>query len=88
MSDKLIIDVSGVIKMSMQFFPALIDIGSKSGHLHGASRTGRHTSSAVTQVRFYKTILKCEGKEPSETDKVSIDVIGVIRMSYNLSVNY
>ena len=25
--------------------------------------------------------LKCEGKEPSESDKLTIDVIGVIRMS-------
>ena len=28
-----------------------------------------------------KADLKCEGKEPSESDKLTIDVIGLIRMS-------
>ena len=39
MSDKLIIDVIGVIKMSMQSFTRLVGIGSKSDDLHGARRT-------------------------------------------------
>ena len=38
MSDKLIIDVIGVIKMSMQSFTRLVGIGSKSEDLHGARR--------------------------------------------------
>ena len=43
MSDKLIIDVIGVIQMSMQSFTGLVAIGSKSDDLHGARRTRRHT---------------------------------------------
>ena len=45
-SDKLIIDVIGVIKMSMQSFTRLVGTGSKSEDLHGACRTRWHTSSA------------------------------------------
>ena len=51
-TDKLIIDVIGVIKMSMQSFIKLVGFGSKSDDLHGARRTRRRTSSAVTQIRF------------------------------------
>ena len=39
MSDKLIIDVIGVIKISMQPFARLVGIGSKSEDSHGARRT-------------------------------------------------
>ena len=39
MRDRLIIDVIGVIKMSMQSFTGLVGIGSKSEDLHGANRT-------------------------------------------------
>ena len=35
MSDKLIIDVIGVFKMSMQSFTRLVGIGSTSEDLHG-----------------------------------------------------
>ena len=52
MSDELIIDVIGVIKMSMQSFTRLVGIGSKSEDLHGARRTRWRTSSAGTQLRF------------------------------------
>ena len=37
-SDKLIIDVIGVTKMSMQSFTRLVRIGSKSEDLRGARR--------------------------------------------------
>ena len=53
-SDKLIIDV---IKMSVQSFTKLVSIGSKSEDLHGACRTRRSTSSAVTQLTFCITFL-------------------------------
>ena len=56
-SDKLIIDVIGVIRMSMQSFTRLVGIGSKSEDLHGAHRTRWRTSSAVTQLRFCRTFL-------------------------------
>ena len=73
-SDKLIIDVIGVIKMSIQSFTRLVCIGSKSEDLHGAHRTRRHTSSALTQFRFCKTFLvsggfnthECESEEKEE----------------------
>ena len=47
--DRLIIDVIGVIKMSIQSFTRLVGIGheSKSEDLHGDRRTRRSTSSAV-----------------------------------------
>ena len=61
MSDKLIIDVNGVIKMSIQSFTRLVGIGSKSEDLHGAHKTRRRTSSAVTQLRFCKTFLVSGG---------------------------
>ena len=57
MNGKLIIDVIGVIKMSMQSFNRLVGIGSKSEDLHGARKTRWCTSSAVTQLRFCKTFL-------------------------------
>ena len=47
-SDKLIVDVIGVIKISVQSFTRLVGIGSKSEDLHGARKTRRLTSSAVT----------------------------------------
>ena len=69
LSDKMIIVVIGIIKMSIQFFTRLVGIGSTSEDLH----TPHRTSSVVTQVRFCKTFLvsggfnthKCEsqGKE-------------------------
>ena len=55
MSDKLIIDVIGVIKMSMQSFTRLVGIGSKSEDLHGARRTRWRISSAETQLRSLVT---------------------------------
>ena len=60
-SDKLIIDVIGVIQMSMQSFTRLVGIGSKSEDLHGARRTRWHTSPAVTQLRFGRTFLVSGG---------------------------
>ena len=54
-SDKLTIDVISVIRMSMSF-TEVVGIGSKSDDLHGASRTRRQTSSAVTQVRFLQAL--------------------------------
>ena len=78
MSDKLIIDVIGVIKMSVQSFTGLVGIGSESEDLHGVRRTRWRTSSAVTQVRFCKTFLvsggfntrecESEGKEEQMTE--------------------
>ena len=61
MSDKLIIDVIGFIKMSIQSFTKLADIRSMSDDLHGASRTRRRTSSAVTRVRLSKPFLLSGG---------------------------
>ena len=60
-SDKLIIDVLGVIKMSMQSFTRLVGIESKSEDLHGARRTRWRNSSVVTQVRLCKTLLVSGG---------------------------
>ena len=78
MSDKLIIDVIGVVKMSMQSFTRLVGNGSKSEDLHGARRTRWRTSSAETQVRFCRTFLvsggfntrecESEGKEERMTE--------------------
>ena len=51
-NDKLIIDVIGVIKMSMQSCTRLVGIGSKSEDLHGEHRTRWRTSSAETQLKF------------------------------------
>ena len=42
-SDKLIIDVIGVIRMSVQSFTKLVGIGSKSNDLHRAKRRRRRT---------------------------------------------
>ena len=53
-SDKLIIDVTGVIRKSIQSFTKLVGIGSKSDDSHGISRTRRRTSAAVAQVRFFQ----------------------------------
>ena len=73
-SNKMII---GVIRISMQSFPKLVGIGSRSHDLHGASRARRHTSSAVTRVGFFKTFLvwgfstcecESEGKEAWMTE--------------------
>ena len=78
MSDKLIIRVIGVIKMSMQSFTRLVGIGSKSEDLHGVRRTRWRTSSAETRLRFRRTFLvsggfntrecESEGKEERMTD--------------------
>ena len=78
MTDKLIIDVIGAIKMSIQSFIKLVDIESKSKHLHAARRTRRRTSLAVTQIRFRQTFLvgggfntrecESEGKEERMTE--------------------
>ena len=78
LSDKLIIDVIGVIKMLMQSFTRLVSIGSKSEDLHGARRTKWRTSSAVTQLRFCRIFLvsgsfnthecESEGKEERMTE--------------------
>ena len=74
----MIIDVIGVIKMSMQTFTRLVGIGSKSEDLHGTHRTIWRTSSAETQLRFWRTFLisggfntrecESEGKEERMTD--------------------
>ena len=60
-SDKFIIDVIGVIRMSMQSFTELVGIGSKSDDLHRASKPRWCTSPEVTQVRFYKTFMVSRG---------------------------
>ena len=68
MSDELIIDVIGVIKMSMQAFTRLVGIGSKSEDLHGARRKRWCTSSAVTQLRFCGTFLVSGGFNTHECE--------------------
>ena len=68
MSDKLIIDVIGVIKMSMQSFTRLVGIGSKSEDLHGARRTRWRTSSAVAQLRFCRAFLVSGGFNTRECE--------------------
>ena len=73
-SNSLIIDHIGVIKMSIQSFTRLVGTGSKSEDLHWPCRTRRHTSSVVTQVRLCKTFLvsggfhtrECESEEKKE----------------------
>ena len=68
MGNKLIIDVIGVIKLSMQSFTRLVGIGSKSEDLHGARRTRWRTSSAETQLRFYGTFLVSGGFNTQECE--------------------
>ena len=68
MSDKLIIDVIGANKMSMQSFTRLVGIGSKSEDLHGAHRTRWRTSSAKTQLRFCTTCLVSGGLNTRECE--------------------
>ena len=78
LSDKLIIDVIGVIQMSMQSSTRLLGIGSKSEDLHGALRTKWRTSSAETQFRLCRIFLvsggfntrecESEGKEERMTE--------------------
>ena len=67
-SDKLIIDVIGVIKMSIQSFTRLVGIGSKSEDLHGARRTRWRTSSAVTQLTVCRTFLVSAGFNTRECE--------------------
>ena len=67
-SDKLIIDVFGVIKMSMQPFTGLVGIGYKSEDLHGACGTRWCTSLAVTQPRFCRTFLVSGGFNTRECE--------------------
>ena len=66
-SDRLITDVIGVIKVSMQSYTRLVDIGSKSEDLHGARRTRWRTSSTVTQLRFCRTFLESGGFNTQES---------------------
>ena len=54
--------------MSIQYFTKLVGIESKSDDLHGASRTRRPTSSAVTQTRFFKTFLVSGGFSTHECE--------------------
>ena len=68
MSDKLIIGVIGVIKITIQFFTRLVGIGSKLQDLHAACGTRWRTSSAVTQGRFCKTILVSGGFNTRECE--------------------
>ena len=73
-SDKFIIDIIGVFRMSMQSFIKLVGIRSKSDDLCGANRTRRRTSLAVTHIGFCKTFLvsggfstcKCESQGEEE----------------------
>ena len=67
-SDKLTIDVIGVIKMSMQSFTRLVGIGSKSEDLHGARRTRWRTPSAETQLRLCRTFLISGGFSTPECE--------------------
>ena len=67
-SDKLIIDVIGVTKMSTQSFTRLVGIGSKSEDLHGARTTRWCTSSAETQLRFCRTFLISGGFNTRECE--------------------
>ena len=66
--DKLIIDIIGVIKMSMQSFTRLVGMGSKSEDLQGARRTRWRTSSAETQLRFCRTFLASGGFNTRECE--------------------
>ena len=55
--DKFVIDVIGVIRMSIQCITKLVGKGSKSDDLLGTHRTIWRISSSVTQVRFCMTFL-------------------------------
>ena len=78
MSDKFIIDVIGVIKMSMQSVTRLVGIESNSEDFNGARGTRWRTSSAETQLKFCRTFLisggfntrecESEGKEERVTE--------------------
>ena len=74
MSDMLIIDVIGVIKISMQSFTRLVGIGSKSDDLHGACGTRWRTSSAETQLRFCRTFLVSGGFNTRECESEGKEV--------------
>ena len=50
MSDTLIEDVIGVIKMLMQSFTRLVGIGSTSEDLYGSRRSRWRSSSTVTTL--------------------------------------
>ena len=67
-SDKLITDAIGVIKMPMQSFTRLVGIASKSEDLYGARRTRWRTSSAETQLRFCRTFLVSGGFNTRECE--------------------
>ena len=73
MSNKLIIDVIGVINMSMQSFNRLVGIGSKSEDMHGAHRTRWRTSLAVTQLRFCRAFLVSGGFNTQECESEGKD---------------
>ena len=51
----------GVTRISLRSFTKLVGIGSESDDWHGPNRTGRCTSSSVTQVRLCKTFLVSAG---------------------------
>ena len=60
-SDKLIIDVIGLIRMSILSFTKLISIGYKSDDLLRSSSARWRTSSLVARVTFCKTFLVSGG---------------------------
>ena len=62
------VNKAGVIKMSIQSFTRLIGIESKSEDLHGACKTRRCTSLAVTHLRFCKTFLVSGGLNTRECE--------------------
>ena len=67
-SDKLIIDVIGVIKLSMQSCTKLVGIGCKSKDLHGARRVRWRSSLVMTQLRFCRTSLVSGGFNTRECE--------------------
>ena len=87
-SDKLIIDVIGVIKIPIQSFTRLVGIGSRSEDLHGACRTRRCTSLAATQVRFYKTFLVSGGFNTHECESEGKEerIAEILLMKHELNV--
>ena len=86
-SNKLIIDVIGVIKMSMLSFTRLIGIGSKSEDWHGACTKRWRTSSPVTQLRFCSAFLVSGGFNTRECESQGKEerMTGILLMKNELN---